>query len=146
MFQRYKERARRVIFVARYEAVQFGSRTIETEHLLLGLIHQDKNLIKGFLGDHSLTEDIRSEIERLSTIREKVSHSIDIPLSDQSKRILAYAVEEADLFSHPRIGTEHLLLAMLREEKCVAAQILNRRGLRLNKIRDELAISPFPLM
>src|SRR5262245_49785796 len=92
MFQRYKERARRVIFVARYEAVQFGSRTIETEHLLLGLIHQDKNLIKGFLGDHSLTEDIRSEIERLSTIREKVSHSIDIPLSDQSKRILAYAV------------------------------------------------------
>jgi Clp amino terminal domain, pathogenicity island component len=144
MFERYTERARRVIFVARYEAVQLGSTTIETEHLLLGVIREDKNLTNRF-GDVSFSEHIRTEIERQTTIREKVSHSIDIPLSDQCKRILAYAVEEADLLSHPLIGTEHLLLGILREEKCMAAQILNNRGLRLNKIREELAISPFPL-
>src|SRR5437867_445073 len=91
MFERYTERARRVIFFARYEASQFGSTTIETEHLLLGLIREDKNLTNRFLRNHSSIESIRKEIEGRTTIREKVSTSIDLPLSNECKRILAYA-------------------------------------------------------
>src|SRR6202795_3913365 len=139
MFERYTERARRVIFFARYEASQFGSTTIETEHLLLGLIREDKNLTNRFLRNHSSIESIRKEIEGRTTIREKVSTSIDLPLSNECKRILAYAAEEAERLNHRHIGTEHLLLGILREEKCVAAEILQERGLRLNAIREELA-------
>src|SRR5438093_1590474 len=141
MFERYTERARRVIFFARYEASQFGSTTIETEHLLLGLIREDKNLTNRFLRNHSSIESIRKEIEGRTTIREKVSTSIDLPLSNECKRILAYAAEEAERLNHRHIGTEHLLLGILREEKCVAAEILHERGLRLNAIQDELARS-----
>jgi ATP-dependent Clp protease ATP-binding subunit ClpC len=141
MFERYTERARRVIFFARYEASQFGSTTIETEHLLLGLIREDKNLTNRFLRNHSSIESIRKDIEGRTTIREKVSTSIDLPLSNECKRILAYAAEEAERLNHRHIGTEHLLLGILREEKCVAAEILHERGLRLNAIREELARS-----
>ena len=141
MFERYTERARRVIFFARYEASQFGSTTIETEHLLLGLIREDKNLTNRFLRNQSSIESIRKEIEGRTTIREKVSTSIDLPLSNECKRILAYAAEEAERLNHRHIGTEHLLLGILREEKCVAGEILHERGLRLNAIRDELARS-----
>src|SRR6188474_341614 len=141
MFERYTERARRVIFFARYEASQFGSTTIETEHLLLGLIREDKNLTNRFLRNSSSIESIRKEIEGRTTIREKVSTSIDLPLSNECKRILAYAAEEAERLNHRHIGTEHLLLGILREEKSVAAEILHERGLRLNAIREELARS-----
>src|SRR5256712_219917 len=141
MFELYTERARRVIFFARYEASQFGSTTIETEHLLLGLIREDKNLTNRFLRNHSSIESIRKEIEGRTTIREKVSTSIDLPLSNECKRILAYAAEEAERLNHRHIGTEHLLLGILREEKCVAAEILHERGLRLNAMREELARS-----
>src|SRR5271170_1317690 len=141
MFERFTEKARRVIFFARYEASQFGSTTIETEHLLLGLIREDKNLTNRFLRNHSSIESIRKEIEGRTTIREKVSTSIDLPLSNECKRILAYAAEEAERLNHRHIGTEHLLLGILREEKCVAAEILHERGLRLNAIREELARS-----
>src|SRR5262249_38260527 len=71
-------------------------------------------------------------------IREKVSTSIDMPLSNECKRILAYSAEEADRLNQRHTGTEHLLLGILREEQCLAAQILFDRGLRLNAIRDEL--------
>jgi ATP-dependent Clp protease ATP-binding subunit ClpC len=141
MFERYTERARRVIFFARYEASQFGSTTIETEHLLLGLIREDKNLTNRFLRNSSSIENIRKEIEQRTTIREKVSTSIDLPLSNECKRILAYAAEEAERLNHRHIGTEHLLLGILREEKCVAAEILQERGLRLTSIREELSRS-----
>src|SRR5712672_2065343 len=141
MFERYTERARRVIFFARYEASQFGSTTIETEHLLLGLIREDKNLTNRFLRNSSSIESIRKEIEGRTTIREKVSTSIDLPLSNECKRILAYAAEEAERLNHRHIGTEHLLLGILREEKCVAAEILQERGLRLSSIREELSRS-----
>src|SRR5246500_1468586 len=141
MFERYTERARRVIFFARYEASQFGSTTIETENLLLGLIRENKNLTNRFLRNSSSIESIRKEIEGRTTIREKVSTSIDLPLTTEYKRILAYAAEEAERLNHRHIGTEHLLLGILREEKCVAAEILHERGLRLNAIREELARS-----
>jgi len=139
MFERYTEKARRVIFFARYEASQFGSPFIETEHLLLGLLREDKTLANRFLRSHAAVESIRKQIEGHTTIREKVSTSVDLPLSHECKRVLAYGAEEAERLSHKHIGTEHLLLGLLREEKCFAAEILHERGLRLSAIREELA-------
>ena len=130
MFERYTEKARRVIFFARYEASQFGSPYIETEHLLLGLLREDKALTNRFLRSHASVESIRKQIEGHTTIREKVSTSVDLPLSNECKRVLAYAAEEAERLSHKHIGTEHLLLGLLREEKCFAAEILQERGLK----------------
>src|SRR5688572_28918261 len=138
MFERYTEKARRVIFFARYEASQFGSPYIETEHLLLGLLREDKALTNRFLRTHASIESIRKQIEGHTTIREKVSTSVDLPLSHECKRVLAFAAEEAERLSHKHIGTEHLLLGLLREEKCFAAEILRERGLRLSTIREEL--------
>ena len=139
MFERYTEKARRVIFFARYEASQFGSPYIETEHLLLGLLREDKALSNRFLRSHASVESIRKQIETHTTIREKVSTSVDLPLSNECKRVLAYAAEEAERLSNKHIGTEHLLLGLLREEKCFASEILLERGLRLSTVRDELA-------
>ena len=139
MFERYTEKARRVIFFARYEASQFGSPYIETEHLLLGLLREDKALTNRFLRSHASVESIRKQIEAHTTIREKVSTSVDLPLSNECKRVLAYAAEEAERLGHKHIGTEHLLLGLLREEKSFAAEILQERGLKLAGIREELA-------
>src|SRR5579883_715386 len=83
MFERYTEKARRVIFFARYEASQFGSPYIETEHLLLGLLREDKALANRFLRSHAALESIRKQIEAHTTIREKVSTSVDLPLSNE---------------------------------------------------------------
>ena len=139
MFERYTEKARRVIFFARYEASQFGSPFIETEHLLLGLLREDKALTNRFLRSHTSVDSIRKQIEGHTAIREKVSTSVDLPLSHECKRVLAYAAEEAERLSHKHIGTEHLLLGLLREEKSFAAEILHERGQRLSTIREELA-------
>src|SRR5881275_2651234 len=138
MFERYTEKARRVIFFARYEASQFGSPYIETEHLLLGLLREDKQLANRFLRSHAAVDSIRKQIEGHTTVREKVSTSVDLPLSHECKRVLAYGAEEAERLNHKHIGTEHLLLGLLREEKCFAAEILHERGLRLSAIREEL--------
>src|ERR1035437_5246363 len=144
MFERYTEKARRVIFFARYEASQFGSPYIETEHLLLGLLREDKALTNRFLRSHASVDSIRKQIEGHTTIREKVSTSVDLPLSDESKRVLAYAAEEAERLNHKHIGTEHLLLGLLREEKCFAAKLLKERDVRPDWVREELAKNPQP--
>jgi ATP-dependent Clp protease ATP-binding subunit ClpC len=129
MFERCTEKARRVIFFARYEASQFGSPCIETEHLLLGLLREDKALANRFLRSSASVESIRKQIEVHTTRREKVSTSLDLPLSHECKRVLAYAAEEAERLNPKHIGTEHLLLGLLREDKCFAADILLERGL-----------------
>src|SRR6266436_3213388 len=85
MFERYTERTRRVIFFARYEASRFGSTTIETEHLLLGLIREDKRLLQRFLPTPAPVEEIIAKIENHIEPREKTSTSIDLPLSDECK-------------------------------------------------------------
>jgi ATP-dependent Clp protease ATP-binding subunit ClpC len=141
VFERYTEKARRVIFFARYEASQYGSPYIETEHLLLGLMREDKALANRFLRSHGSIESIRKEIEQRITIRERISTSVEVPLSQESKRILNFATEEAERLGHKHVGTEHLLLGILREEKCFGAEILQERGLRLSTLREELARS-----
>src|SRR6266478_6510156 len=139
VFERYTEKARRVIFFARYEASQYGSPYIETEHLLLGLMREDKALANRFLRQQGSIESIRKEIEGRITIRERISTSVEVPLSAECKRILNMAAEEAERLGVKHVGTEHLLLGILREEKCFGAEILMERGLRLPSLREELA-------
>ena len=140
MFERYTEKARRVIFFARYEASQFGAPAIEPEHLLLGLMREDKTLTGRFFPRAQVSiESIRKEIEGRTLLREKISTSVELPLAPETKRVLAYAHEESDRLQNRHIGTEHLLLGLLREERSMAAEILYERGLRLNAVRDEIA-------
>ncbi len=139
MFERYTERARRVLFFARYEASQLGSISIETEHLLLGLIREGKGLTSRlFARSHLSLENIRKEIEGRTVFREKVSTSVEIPFSTETKRVLQHAAEEADRLLHNYIGTEHLLLGILREERSVAASILFEKGMRLTGVREDV--------
>ena len=142
MFERYTERARRVIFFARYEASQFGSMTIESEHLLLGLIREYTDLIHRFAPGAPSVQDILKEIRAHLTVRERVPTSIDLPLSNECKRILAYSAEEAERLADRLIGGEHVLLGMLREENCLAAKVLYELGLKPDVIREELARHP----
>src|SRR5437762_2267130 len=140
MFERYTEKARRVIFFARYEASQFGAPAIEPEHLLLGLMREDKTLTGRFFPRAQITiESIRREIESRTLLRERIPTSVELPLAPETKRVLAFSHEESDRLQHRHIGTEHLLLGRLREERSMAAQRLFERGLRLNAVRDEIA-------
>jgi enamine deaminase RidA (YjgF/YER057c/UK114 family) len=139
MFERYTEPARRALFFARYEATELGSVSIEPEHLLLGLIRKPKGLTRLIFTQSQLSRDrIRQEIESRSIFHEKIAISIDIPISAELKRILDYAAAEADRLQHTHIGTEHLLLGILREERSVAASVLIEMGMRVNKVRDEV--------
>lgn len=138
MFERYTEKARRVIFFARYEASQFGSSYIETEHLLLALMREDKSLMLRCLQTGASLEAIRKQIEGRVTAGEKLPTSADRPFSETSQRVLGYAEEEADRLSHKHIGTEHLLAGLLREEGSLAAQVLHEHGARLDVVREQL--------
>ena len=138
MFERYTEKARRVIFFARYEASQFGCPYIDTEHLLLGLLREDKVLAQRLLRGKNQGAWIRSQIEAKTTIREKIATSVDLPLSNECKRVLTYAAEEADKLAHKHIGTEHLLLGLLREENSFAAELLQECGVQLSAAREEI--------
>jgi ATP-dependent Clp protease ATP-binding subunit ClpC len=140
MFEKFTEKARKVLFFSRYEANQFGSPFIETEHLLLGLIREDKTLTARFLPKtNTAIQDIRKEIEGRALVREKVSTSLDLPFSEESKRVLNCAAEESERLSHKHIGTEHILLGLLCEEKSVASEILREHGLRPGMVRDEVS-------
>ena len=90
MFERYTETARKAIFVARFEASQFGSEYIETEHLLLGILRVDGPLAMRLLQAPASIESIREQVEKQFVRREKISTSVDLPLSHQCKRALAY--------------------------------------------------------
>src|SRR5678809_751282 len=114
VFENYTARARRVVFFAAYEASQVGSTVIEPEHLLLGLIREDRISPSRFL-PRDTSESIRSEIERRIVVREKVTMLIGSPLSPDCKRVLAYATEEAVSMNHGHVSIGHLLMGMLRE-------------------------------
>ena len=139
MFERYTEKARRVVFFARYEASQYGSPLIETEHLLLGLLREDKALANRYLRTaRESADNIRTEIESHMVKRQRTSTSVEVPLSQECKRILEFAVAEAEALNQKNVNTEHILLGILREEKCTAAELLTKRGIRIQAIREEL--------
>jgi ATP-dependent Clp protease ATP-binding subunit ClpC len=140
MFERFTEQARRTLFFARYEAGEVGVQSIETEHLLLGLLREGKGLTSDILARFHLSRDeIRKEIMNRAEIREKFSTSAEIPFSTETMSAMQAAAEEAGRLLHPYIGTEHLLLGILRQERSVAGSILTDRGMQLEAVREEIA-------
>jgi ATP-dependent Clp protease ATP-binding subunit ClpA len=142
MFERYTEQARRVVFFARQETSNLGGQMIESEHLLLGVIREGNDLLKRIAPQFPSIKQIRAEITKRRPIGPKVPIAIDLPLSEESAHILAYAAEEADRVNHVNIGTEHLLLAILREPNCLAAEILRAHGFELSVMRESIANMP----
>lgn len=135
MFERYTEKARRVIFFARYEASQYGSNEIDTEHLLLGLLRENKALYR-WLPKTNL-ETIRRKIDDHLPKKPPILTSVDLPLSSEGKRVLKHAADEADLLAHKHIGTEHLFLGLLDEEDCFAANLMLEAGAGADSIRKQ---------
>jgi ATP-dependent Clp protease ATP-binding subunit ClpC len=135
MFERYSEKARRVIFFARYEASEVGSPYIESDHLLIGLLRESGPALRKHMGGAVTMEELRAEITASTLRREPTSTSVDLTLSNECKRILAYAAEEAQRLAHEHIGTEHLMLGILREKDCFAARLLHGRGMNLETAR-----------
>jgi ATP-dependent Clp protease ATP-binding subunit ClpC len=146
MFERYSERSRRVIFFSRYEALQYGSPVISPEHLLLGLMREDKTIsARYFAFRHDITVDgVRREIEGRIVVRDRIPQSSELHLSGETKRILLNANEESRLLKHRYIGPEHILLGIMREESSAAAEILRQFGLRTQTLRDEIARQTSP--
>jgi ATP-dependent Clp protease ATP-binding subunit ClpA len=144
MFERYTEKARRAIFFARYEASNFGSPQIDTEHLLLGILREHKALANRFLRSFAAVESVRKQIEAQGGVREKIATSVDLPLSVPCKRVLAYAAEEAEVLQHENIGAEHLFLGILREKESFGEQILRGFGVSAEQVRAYLAETGVP--
>jgi ATP-dependent Clp protease ATP-binding subunit ClpC len=141
MFERYTESARRALFFARWEASQLGSLSIEAEHLLLGLLRN------GGL-DKVLTiplAPIRRELEGHVVSEKKIPNSAEMPFSIETKRVMELTAQEADSLGHAHIGSEHLLLGLLREEHSVAYRTLTAHGVRLDDVRREVAALRGPL-
>ena len=140
MFERLTEQARRSIFFARYEATHYSSSFIETEHLLLGILREDKPLAATLQRRGASLDEIRGKLEeRISAPgRKKSSDTTEVHLSAECHRILKNATGEADRFSDPNIGTAHLLLALLSEQESGAAGILRDSGVKAAQLRQEL--------
>jgi len=139
MFNRFTARAVQVLFYARSEVSQLGSSALEPEHILLGVLDEGKGLGSRILASTGgAVDDFRSDILRRLTSLENISESDEIPFSPSCKRALQYAAEEADRLLHNYIGTEHLLLGLLREERSVAAEVLAARGLRIEAVREAI--------
>src|SRR5882672_5893435 len=138
MFEKFTEKAKRVLFLARYEASQMGSRVIGTEHLLLGLLKEGEEITRElFQRSNIAIELLRAELEEMGPSREKISTSVEIPFSEETKKALAYAEEEANRMLHTYIGTEHLVLGLLRVEHSAAARILMEKGMVLYAARED---------
>ncbi len=142
MFERYTDKSRRVIFFARYEASNFGSRWIEGHHLLLALLREGWDVFAPFLESRDRAAEIRKEIEqRFPQQAPPVPVSVDLPLSHQSRRALAYAAEESQRLGHASIEPVHLVLGLLREPGAVT-EILGRYGMGLEAVRAAAASAP----
>ncbi|MEE8537699.1 MAG: Clp protease N-terminal domain-containing protein, partial [Acidobacteriota bacterium] len=138
MFEKFTEKAKRVLFLARYEASQMGGRVIGTEHLLLGLLKEGEEVTREiFMRSNISMEMLRAELENQGPSRERVSTSVEIPFSEETKKVLTCAEEEAERLLHNYIGTEHLLLGLLRVENSAAGQLLADKGMRLFAVRED---------
>jgi hypothetical protein len=131
MFERYTERARGAIFLARYEASHRGSSLIEVEHLLLSLLKEDRILLGVLPND--IPEAIRAEIEQSLPPRDRRVSTLDLPLSAASKRALEYSAEER--LGYKLVDCSHLTLGLLRIEDCAGARILHKYGIHSNWYR-----------
>ena len=139
MFNRFTERARKVIILAKEEARRFNHDYIGTEHILLGLIREGEGVAAAVLQklDVSL-ENIRIEIEKLVQPGPTTQIIGDIPFTPRAKKALELAAEEARSLGHNYIGTEHLLLGLIREGEGIASQVLLNLSMDLNSVRNEV--------
>jgi ATP-dependent Clp protease ATP-binding subunit ClpA len=145
MFERYTESARRALFFARYEVTQHGGSSIDTEHLLLGLIRGGTPTLDPIFAASKVSPTaLRREIEQRLATAERVPTPVEIPFGADAKRALELAAREADDLKHGYIGPEHLLLGLLRLEKSVAGAVLIGRGIALNDVREAAAKLPAP--
>ena len=133
MFEAYTEQARRVIFFSRYEASEFGSPYIEADFLLLALLREDKSILTRWLGADA--DYLREEIERQLPRLEKTSTSVDLPLSNEAKRVLAHAAEEVERLGNSQITPEHLFLGLLRDPTSRAGRLLLDHGVAIEAVR-----------
>jgi len=139
MANRFTERAQRVILIAQEEAKRLTHDFVGTEHVLLGLIALGEGVAAQTLAASEVDlRRVRSEIEKIVGTGDTVMLLGEIPFTPRAKKVLEYAVEEAQHMGHQYVGTEHLLLGLLREEEGVAARVLENMGLRLDTIREKV--------
>jgi ATP-dependent Clp protease ATP-binding subunit ClpC len=138
MFERFTDRARRVVVLAQEEARILNHNYIGTEHILLGLIHEGEGLAAQALENLDVSlSTVRSQVEAIigRGQREPTSH---IPFTPRAKKVLELSLREALQLGHNYIGTEHILLGLLREEEGVAAQVLRKLGADLEAARQSV--------
>jgi len=140
MFEKYTDKARRVLFFARYEASQFGASTITSAHLLLGLIREAERTTMQMLEQmgvnvHDLKDRITSQA---SYKKQAAATTVEIPLSEETKRVLHYALKESMSLNHKYVGVEHILLGILRDEHAFASQLLVEMGADLYRAKEIL--------
>src|SRR6266513_2064496 len=138
MWQRFTERARRVVFFAQEEAGRLGENYVSTEHLLLGLVRENDSVAARILDRLGVSLGrIRSEIERQVT-RGDGRPGQDIELTARAKRVIDLAYDEARQLNNNYIGTEHLLLGLIREGEGLAGRVLAKLGVDLERTRREI--------
>jgi ATP-dependent Clp protease ATP-binding subunit ClpC len=139
MFERFNEHVRRSLFFARYEASRSSSHSIALQHVLLGMLREADPVLNELLRSRGIEpRELREELFGERVIVEQVSTSPDLPLAEETKKALAFAVHEAESMGHPNVGSEHLVLGLLRVEGSNTAEYLNARGLELFQIREEV--------
>ncbi len=137
MFEKYSERAKRIIYFARYEAGQAGSPQISPEHILIGLLRDGDSFISKLCQRFDLrVEDIREHI--ISSTDYIQIDSSEIPFSEISKIVLSLASEESERMGHKAIGSEHLLLGLLQEKSSFAHKYLQQRGMKYSELKEEV--------
>ncbi|MFO8053223.1 MAG: Clp protease N-terminal domain-containing protein, partial [Candidatus Omnitrophota bacterium] len=140
MFNRFTERARKVLVLAKEESRRFNHDYIGTEHILLGLIREGEGVACAVLQNIGMDLGrLRAEIEKLMSPGAAASVLGDIPFTPRAKKALELATEEARSLGHNYIGTEHILLGLLREEEGIASQVLFSLGVDIKKARNEIS-------
>ncbi|MCA9245082.1 MAG: NDP-hexose 4-ketoreductase, partial [Phycisphaerales bacterium] len=139
MFERFTDRARKVMALANQEAQRFNHDYIGTEHILLGLVKEGSGVGANVLKNLGVDlRKVRLEVEKLVKSGPEMVTMGKLPQTPRAKRVIEYAIEEARNLNHNYVGTEHLLLGLLREHDGVAAQVLTNLGLRLEDVREEV--------
>ena len=139
MFERFTDRARKVMQLANQEAQRFNHEYVGTEHILLGLIKEGSGVAANVLRNLDVDlKRIRNEVEKLVQSGPDMVTMGRLPLTPRARKVIEYATEEARNLNHNYIGTEHLLLGLLREQEGVAAQVLMNLGLKLEEVREEV--------
>ena len=134
MFDRYTVAARRAIYWAHSEASEHGSPFIETEHLLLALLREDDGLVRRLLRGGTDVEDIRREIQAATPSQNPVIRARELPLSSSMRLALANAAQDAGAFGHQHIGSDHLLLGIVRDPTSFAARVLQKHGIDRERV------------